>query len=693
MLLLTQNLAASGSAPVLGQLNGSSGTLYHGQSCTLAGVNLLTSGTLTLRQGSLSQVQTTGSWADTSITFTANTSIFAYGPIVVEVVNANGTAQGNYTLVPVSGKAYLAADVPWPGTAYSVFQGASPAVADGDQLEYETTTNNGGTVTMFADGTFSINDSTQAHTFHVRVFDQTDLTWSSSTLITVSASSVVTITSVASGGNVVRGASGVTILGSGFGATAGTVTIGGIAQTVASWSNTAITFNANVTTPIGSQLLQVTTSTGAFGTANTIVAYTSGVAPVFLGPAISVSALTQALAMSPVSVAGRFQDPVGQALTFTAIGSWPPGLSVTASSGSIQGTPTVPGTYNSLSVRATDPDGNFVDSNTFTITVAAVVPSTPNFIGPAISVPTATEGTAISSLNVAARFQHPSGLTMTYSARGTWPAGIIVSATGTIQGTPTAAGTYATLYVRATDPNGNFVDSNAFTFAVAIAAGGGGGGTTPPPVVTPPTPPPTGADISDVAIANRALTKLGEARIISFGDDNKAARSMAANYYIIRDAELRRRKWRFSLKRAQIPALADVPVFGYAYAYQLPADCLSILSIGDFSPGVDLSDYRQSIDASLWSLEGRTILTDLPAPLNLRYKARITDPTQFDLAFVEAFASRLAWELCEEITQSSQKKVDAQTDYKVAIREAIAANAVETAPDPIPDSSWLLARQ
>ncbi len=690
MLLLTQNLAASGSAPIIGTLNGYSGTLYHGQSCTLTGVNLDTSGTVTLRQGSLSQAQTTGSWADTSITFTANTSIFAYGPIVIEVAVAGGTAQANFTLIPVAAKSYIVVDVPWPGTAYSVLDGASPAAADGDQLEWELATNNGGVVTMFADGTFSINDGTQAHTFNVRVFDQTDLTWSSAALITVSAASVIQIFSANGGANLLRGQVGAIILGNGFGGTAGTVTIGGVAATVTAWSNNSITVNVAATTPIGSQLLRVDTGTTS-ATATVVVATVAGAAPVFLGPTISISGLAQNVAMAPVAVAARFQDPIGQVLTFSTVGTWPAGLTVTAASGSIQGTPTIAGTYNNLAVRATDPDGNYVDSNTFTIAVAAPVSAAPTFIGPNITVASLLQNTAMTALPFAARFQDPAGQTLTFSAQGTWPPGVIVSATGTVQGTPTTVGSYSGLQIRATDPDGNFIDSNVF--AISVAAQGGGGGPVPPPVVTPPPSGDPGTSVSDVAIANRALTKLGAARIISFADDTKEARAIAACYYILRDAELRRRKWRFALKRAQIPALTETPAFGYAYAYQIPADCLSILTVGDIAPGVDLSDYRQSLDTALYSLEGRTILTDLPAPLNLRYKARITDPTQFDLAFVEALAARIAWELCEDLTQSSQKKVDAQTDYKVAIREAIAANAVETAPEVVPDSSWLLSRQ
>ena len=70
----------------------------------------------------------------------------------------------------------------------------------------------------------------------------------------------------------------------------------------------------------------------------------------------------------------------------------------------------------------------------------------------------------------------------------------------------------------------------------------------------------------------------------------------------------------------------------------------------------------------------------------------MTDPTQFDATFVAALASRLAYEACEDLTQSSSKKQDAANDYRTAIREAVAANAIEVAPTPLADDSWLLSR-
>jgi hypothetical protein len=286
------------------------------------------------------------------------------------------------------------------------------------------------------------------------------------------------------------------------------------------------------------------------------------------------------------------------------------------------------------------------------------------------------------------RFTDPNGQPLTFSAQGSWPPGVSVSSgTGSVFGVPTTTGIFTGLLIRATDPDGNYVESNSFGITIAEVV------VTPPPA---PEPPPAGSGsggVSDVSIANLALTKLGEARIISFGDDTKAARTMTALYEITRDAELRRRKWRFSLKRASLPALTASPEFGYAYAYQLPSDCLSILSVGDVAPGVDLSDYRTGIDMGLYSLEGRQVLTDLGAPLSLRYKARITDPTQFDIAFVAALAARLAYEAAEDLTQSASKRQQAGEDYKVALREAVAANAIEVAPEPMADNSWLLSRQ
>jgi len=99
----------------------------------------------------------------------------------------------------------------------------------------------------------------------------------------------------------------------------------------------------------------------------------------------------------------------------------------------------------------------------------------PTFSGPNIGNLVGTEGVALSSNTVSDSFADADALT--FSAIGTWPAGVTVSSGGVISGTPTTAGTYATLKVRATDTAAQTVDSDTFTFT--IAAAGSGTITTP----------------------------------------------------------------------------------------------------------------------------------------------------------------------------------------------------------------------
>lgn len=196
---------------------------------------------------------------------------------------------------------------------------------------------------------------------------------------------------------------------------------------------------------------------------------------------------------------------------------------------------------------------------------------------------------------------------------------------------------------------------------------------------------------SNVEIANRALTKIGTNRIISLDDNTKEAREVKSMFAIVRDAELRAHNWHFTIKRTSLPAHADVPAFGFARQFRLPADNIKALQIGEFYPGVDLSDYVNGDNAE-YRIENGFILTDYPAPLKYRYVARIEDPSLFDALFVEAFSCKLAMELAEPITQSSTKREQASNEYKFAIREAVRANAIETPPTRVADDTWTLAR-
>jgi len=196
---------------------------------------------------------------------------------------------------------------------------------------------------------------------------------------------------------------------------------------------------------------------------------------------------------------------------------------------------------------------------------------------------------------------------------------------------------------------------------------------------------------SPVDICNRALGKLGASTIIDLEQDDPKAVALNVAYPLVRDAELRRRRWRFSLARKSLPADAEAPAFGFQRSFTLPAGCLRVIQIGEYDLGPNLSDYR-SAPTELWSIEGRKIYTNLSAPLKVRTIQQITDTGIFDASFVEALASRLAYEVCYRITQSHEREDRCLRDYRMAIREAARANALEVAPNEPTDDTWVMAR-
>lgn len=192
---------------------------------------------------------------------------------------------------------------------------------------------------------------------------------------------------------------------------------------------------------------------------------------------------------------------------------------------------------------------------------------------------------------------------------------------------------------------------------------------------------------SQVDICNQALVKVGAARIIALTDDTKNARTLNAIYEIKRDAELAANPWTFAIKRAEIPASSTAPAYGWAYAYPMPTDYLALVEVGE-----NYAFYDTDIGA-LFTLEtdvnGRiSVLTDQPAPLQVRYIYRVTNAGLYPAIFVESFACRLAAEVCEELTQNLSKREQAWNEYRRAIREAKRLNAIEQPPRKNPMGSW-----
>lgn len=186
---------------------------------------------------------------------------------------------------------------------------------------------------------------------------------------------------------------------------------------------------------------------------------------------------------------------------------------------------------------------------------------------------------------------------------------------------------------------------------------------------------------SQVSISNLALKILGAKRIEAPDENSRNARSCADVYEALRDALIEDHPWRFARARATLalysgtPAVAgDSPEFDYAYAFTLPSDCLAV----EFP--------RDQIDCD-WEIRDGRLLTNQGNVIYANYVKRVTDPTRFPPSFVLALAARMADYMCEEITQSNEKKKDAAARFKEAIALAKSSNAFQTLPvDPVEDT-------
>lgn len=187
---------------------------------------------------------------------------------------------------------------------------------------------------------------------------------------------------------------------------------------------------------------------------------------------------------------------------------------------------------------------------------------------------------------------------------------------------------------------------------------------------------------SVVEICNRALQKLGAKRITSITEDSNNARACNVAYGPVRLALLRAHPWSCAVAREQLAASSTEPLFGKAYSYPLPSDYLRLLP----------PDAEYNLNSNDWQIEGGEIYTNDSAPLDVRYIFDLEDPNIMDPLFREALSTKLALELCEEITQSNSKKESLKDDFRESIKDAKRVNAILNIAAKPPEDEWVTIR-
>ena len=185
---------------------------------------------------------------------------------------------------------------------------------------------------------------------------------------------------------------------------------------------------------------------------------------------------------------------------------------------------------------------------------------------------------------------------------------------------------------------------------------------------------------SDVTIVNRALTLLGDRAITAFSDDRKVARLATRDFADERDDLIAAHPWNFAMARASLPANSTAPEWEFVRAFDFPVDALRIITVNGENLGYE------------WHVEGRQIVTDLEAPVEIKYQRRVTDANLMPPFFREALAAKLAWGWAESITGSATIEKAKAEQYGVKLTSARTSDGQEGTQGVLDTSTWLNAR-
>lgn len=190
---------------------------------------------------------------------------------------------------------------------------------------------------------------------------------------------------------------------------------------------------------------------------------------------------------------------------------------------------------------------------------------------------------------------------------------------------------------------------------------------------------------SKVDICNMALSTLGNYETVTNIDTGTNDKELifATWYDNSRQALLRNTTPNFALKRAIVAQLVAEPVFGYAFGYQYPSDCLKLLGIGN------IEDKQNN-----YSVEAGVIYTDddYEDGMPIRYIKDEKDVTKFTADWAELLSWYLAGNVCLPITQDNSRKqyIDGLLSLKMSTVGSL--NSQENKPIRVSRSRFKAAR-
>lgn len=193
---------------------------------------------------------------------------------------------------------------------------------------------------------------------------------------------------------------------------------------------------------------------------------------------------------------------------------------------------------------------------------------------------------------------------------------------------------------------------------------------------------------SQLSIYNGALRHLEERKLASLTENREPRRYMDDEYAENNLFCLSQGNWNFAMREQMLDAsTAEVPNFGFAYAFPKPSDWNHTFQIADnesYNPLLrNFTDQNNFWYADISPIYARFVSNDPNYGLNLAL---------WTPAFTEYVIARLAW-LCAPRLKQSEAKVDRITKtMKAAKATAVNTDSKDLPPGQTPYGTWTMSR-
>lgn len=183
------------------------------------------------------------------------------------------------------------------------------------------------------------------------------------------------------------------------------------------------------------------------------------------------------------------------------------------------------------------------------------------------------------------------------------------------------------------------------------------------------------------------VSKLGEPPIDSIDGTDNIAVAVQAVWPAARQSVFRRHSFNELVRRAVLPPLPDAPVYGFNYAFKLPANLVTVLDVS--------TSKNFDVRATDYTVEGDRVLTDQSGDedgLYLRYVADTDDVSTFSPSLIECLSCFLGAQLIKPLRADVGERERLIQEFEMHLANAKVMDSREgTGPDFYEDD-WVLAR-